>query len=677
LFYNKPRQLKKERTIMKTIKNVTVLGAGAMGAQIAALAAEAGFNVKVRDIEEKYLERGRQMITEIYDKRIKRGGFSEEKKKAVFGNMKFLVDIKEAVKDADIIIEAVPEIMDLKKSVLKESTSLAPEDCVFATNTSSLSIAEISTAAKRPELVVGTHYFNPPSRMSLLEIVNGDKTSKEAIKVAENVAVAMGRDVVHVKDIPGFIANRIFCNMCNEADWALAQGEGKSATEIDSAIKYKLGLPMGMLELQDTLGGGSVDTQFHVMEYFGTMMGKSYGAAPILTKLFKEKNWGKKTGKGYYDWTGGKTNELPMNAGAAFDPIRVLATAVNEAAKLIEMDATSREDIDTAVLLGLNYPRGILRMADSTGLDLIVNELNRLYEKYNHEDRYKASSALTKLVKQGKLGRKTGEGFYTYGIGEYEFIKIEINNKNKVARLILNRPNRANAFNADMMSELNKALTELEKNTAVQCIVITGAGANFCGGADVSAFATGKVEDAFNFSEAPHDVFTHIETLAKPVVAAINGAAMGGGLELAISCDIRIMNTKAMVRLPEITLGLLPGAGGTQRLGRLIGWARAREMILLADPVMSDKALAWGLVNFTADPDKFNGMVEEIAAKLAAGAPIAQKLAKGLLYYGAQADQRSALYLEAAISGDIALTQDLNEGLTSMNYRRSAKFTGK
>jgi enoyl-CoA hydratase/3-hydroxyacyl-CoA dehydrogenase len=413
------------------------------------------------------------------------------------------------------------------------------------------------------------------------------------------------------------------------------------------------------------------------MEYFGETMGKSYGPAPILTRLFKEKNWGKKTGKGYYDWSGGKTNELPMNAGASFDPIRVLATAVNEAAKLIEMDATTKEEIDTAVLLGLNYPRGILRMADSVGLDTVVNEINRLYEKYNHEDRYKASSVLTKLVKQGKLGRKTGEGFYSYGLGEFEAIKVEINKEKKVAKLILNRPSKANAFHADMMAELLKALGELEKNADVQCVVITGAGANFCGGADVSAFATGRVDDAFNFSEAPHEVFTKIETLAKPVIAAINGAAMGGGLELALACDIRIMHKTAQLRLPEITLGLFPGAGATQRLGRLIGWARAKEMILLADPVMADKALAWGLVNIVAEPAEFNKTVDSIAEKLASGPPVTQKMVKGLLYYGAQADQRTALYLEAAISGDIALTKDLNEGLTSMNYRRTPKFTGK
>jgi len=662
---------------MKTIRNVAVLGAGAMGAQIGALAAEAGYNVKIRDIEEKFLERGRQTINEMYDRRISRGRFTEEAKKDILSRIKFLVDLKETVKDADVVVEAITEIMDLKKSVLKEVTALCPADCVYATNTSSLSIAEMSTAAKHPELVVGAHYFNPPSRMTLLEVIETEKTSKDAIKTVEVMAKAMGRDVVHVKDVPGFIANRIFCNMSNEADWALANGEAKSPFEVDAAIKYKLGLPMGMLELQDTLGGGSIETQFHVMEYFGEMMGKSYGPAPILTRLFKEKHGGKKTGKGYYDWSGGQTNEIPMNAGVNFDPIRVLATAVNEAAKLIEMGATSREDIDTAVLLGLNYPRGILRMADSAGLDKIVNEIDRLYNKYNKEDRYKASSVLTKLVKQGKLGRKTGEGFYRYGPGEYEFVKLDINKETKIAKLILNRPNRANAFNADFITEINKALGELEKDDNVRCVVITGAGANFCGGADFAAFAAGEADAAINFSEAPHDVFTRIETYPKPVIAAINGPAMGGGLELALACDIRIMNKTAIVRLPELTLSVVPGAGATHRLGQLIGWARAKEMILLSDPVSADKALAWGLVSSVAEPKDFNKLVDETAAKLAGGPPLALKLVKGLLYYGAQADQRTALYLEAAVSGDIALTQDLNEGITAMNSRRPPKFTGK
>jgi enoyl-CoA hydratase/3-hydroxyacyl-CoA dehydrogenase len=581
------------------------------------------------------------------------------------------------VKDADIIIEAVPEIMDLKKSVLKEATELCTADCVFATNTSSLSITEIATAAKNPGNVVGTHYFNPPSRMTLLEIIKHPKTSKAAIDIAQKVAIAMGRAVVHVTDVPGFIANRIFCNMSNEADWALAQGEARDAFQVDSAIKYKLGLPMGMLELQDTLGGGSIDTQFHVMEYFGDTMGKSYGPAPILEKCFKAGNYGQKTGKGYYDWSKGKTNEIPMNAGADFDPIRVLATAVNEGVKLVEMKATTLEEVDTAVLLGLNYPRGLFRMADSVGLDKIVNEIERLYNKYKKEDRYKVCTTLTKLVKQGKLGRKTGQGFYSYGPGEYEFLKIDIDQDTKVATLTLNRPTKANAFVADMVAEFDKALTELEANDNVRCVVVTGAGANFSGGADFAAFASGEVDAAMNFSEAPHNFCTRIETYSKPVIAAINGPALGLGLELAVSCDIRIMNKATFVRLPELTLGLLPGAGGTQRIGRLIGWARAKEMVLLTDPVTADKALEWGLVNMVAEPKEYKKTVSDVAVKLAEGAPLAQKYAKGLLYYGAQADQRTALYLEAAISGEIGMTKDLNEGITAMNYRRKPKFTGK
>ncbi len=662
---------------MKKIKNVAVIGAGAMGAQIAALAAEAGYNVKIRDVEERFLERGRQTISEIYDKRISRGRLTEQAKKDYMSRLTFLVDLKETVKDADFIIEAVPEIMDLKKSVLKEITASCPPDTVFATNTSSLSIAEISTAAKRPELVVGTHYFNPPSRMTLLEIVKGEKTGQEAVEIAEQVAVTMKRDVVRVKDVPGFVANRIFYSMSNEADWALAQGEAKSAFEVDSAIKYKLGLPMGILELQDTLAGGSIDTEFHVLEYFAETMGRSYGPGPILTRLFKEKNYGKKTGKGYYDWSGGKTNEIPMNAGANFDPIRVLATAVNEAAKLIEINATTREEIDAAVLLGLNYPRGILRMADSIGLEKIVNELHRLYEKYHKEDRYKASSVLTKLVKQKKLGRKTGEGFYTYGPGEYEFVKLDINREKKVARLLLNRPYRDNALNADFLAEIKKALDELEKNTDVRCVVITGVGAHFSSGADFVAFASGKIDTSFNFNEATHEIFTKIETYSKPVIAAINGPATGAGLELALACDIRIMNKTATVRLPELTLAIVPGAGATQCLGRLIGWARAREMILLSDSVNADKALAWGLVNFVAEPKDFEKLVDDIAVRLAGGPRLTQKLVKGLLYCGARADWGTTLYPEAAKSDSVALTKDLNEGITAMNYRRPPRFTGK
>ena len=661
---------------MKEVKNITVLGAGAMGAQIAALAAEAGYFVVVRDIETKFLDRGRQLITDGWEKRVKRGELTAEKKNELVGRLSFIVDVKEAVKNADLVIEAVPEIMDLKKKVAKEVSEVAPDDMVFATNTSSLSIAEIAQASKHPERVVGTHYFNPPSFMPLLEIVHGKVTTEEAIKVAENVAKAMKRTVIHVKDVPGFVANRIFCVMSNESDWAIAHNEAKTALEVDSALKFKLGLPMGLLELEDTLGGGVIDVEYHVMEYFAETLDKSYHAAPLLESLYKSHDFGKKTGKGYYDWTNGQTNEIPMNAGINFDPICVLACGVNESAKLIEMVATTRDEIDVAVLLGLNFPRGILRMADSEGIDNIVNELNRLYSTYK-EERYKPSSVLTKLVAEGKLGRKTGEGFYSYGFGKFEFVKLTTNKETRVTRLVLNRAHRANSLNMDFVAEINKALDEIENDNNVRCVIISGAGSNFCGGADVSAFASGKMDNALKFSDKGQTLFTRMEVFPKPIIAAINGAAMGGGLELALACDIRIMSRKAQLRFPELTLGLTPGWGGTQRAIRLIGGTHTKEMVLLGDPVTPDKAMEWGLVNYVAEPDKFEAFVDEIAAKLANGAPLAQKMAKALLYYGAQGDQRTGAFIETEAAASLSLTKDLNEGITSLFSRRAPKFKGQ
>jgi enoyl-CoA hydratase / 3-hydroxyacyl-CoA dehydrogenase len=661
---------------MKEIKNFVVLGAGTMGAQLGSLAAEFGFNVIIRDLQDKFLDRGRQIINENFAKRISRGIFSEEQKKSVMSRISFITDLKEAMKDADFVLEATPEILELKQKVFAEASALSRPDTVFATNTSSISITEIAKGAKRPEMVVGTHYFNPPSRLTLLEIIKGEQTSPEALEIADRVGKAMGRDVVHVKDGPGFLVNRIWVIMANEADWAVSQGEAKSLFEVDSAVKYKLGLPMGLLEIDDILQGGSIDTRYHVLEQFSATLGKSYGPGPLTEKAFKAGNLGKRTGKGYYDWSPGKNNEIPMNAGKDFDTIRLLAVGVNECAKLIETHATTKEEIERGVLLGLNYPRGILRMADSLGVDKIVAELDRLYNTYK-EDRYKAATLLRNMAAQGKIGRKSGEGFFSYGWGQFEFVKLDINKETKVARLILNRPYRANALNLDFIVEINKALDEMEKEESVRCVVITGAGANFCGGADVSSFAAGRVDAVMVFTEAGQNLFTRLEIYPKPIIAAVNGAAMGGGFELILACDIRIMNKKAQLRLPELTLGLTPGLGGTQRLIRQIGAARAKEVVLLADPVTADKALSWGIVNFIADPDKFDATVDEIAKKLAGGAPLAQKLAKAAFYYGMQADQRTGLFIEATVSGDLMFTKDLNDGLTAMSNRRPPQFTGQ
>ena len=658
---------------MADVKNITVLGAGAMGATLGLLAAESGFNVKIRDTKDSFLDGGCGRIEGILDGRIRKGRLTEADKKNILSRIRFTLDAKEALNDADYVIEAVPEVMETKHQVFKEAYELAPKHAIFGTNTSSLMIGDIASAIPEPERVIGVHFFNPPSTMRLLEIVYGDRTSEGTAKITDDLARALGRETVYCrKDCPGFITSRLLVISANEAVWAYSRGEG-SMISIDAAMKYRVGFPMGLFEIFDVLGGGAIEIQYDVGQYLRSKLGNSYRVPPLVDKLYKAGHTGQKSRKGFYDWSEGTVNEIPFKAAREFDPIRIIAPLVNESAKLLEIGAATKEDLDKAMILGLNYPRGPLRMADSFGLDRVVNELDRLHKVYR-EARYKRSPWLNKLVKQGKLGRKTGEGFYSYGPGDYEFLTLQLNGETRVAKLTLNRANRANALNFDFFAEIGKALDVFEASKQANCLVVTGAGRNFCAGADVSMFGSGDLMEVSGEVYSLHDLLTRFETIEKPVVAAINGPCVGGGLEIAAACDFRIAKKDAVMGFPEANLGLFPGAGGTQRITRLIGLARAQELVLGGENISADKALEWGLVNAVAEPGAFDALVNETTQKLADRASVAQSIAKRVMYYGAQADQRTAIFLEGSSFAPVILSEEASEGITAFNYRRKPNF---
>jgi enoyl-CoA hydratase/3-hydroxyacyl-CoA dehydrogenase len=658
-----------------SVKTVVVLGAGAMGHGIAQVSAMAGFKVVLRDINEEFVQRGYQRIKDDLERRVKKGRMSEAQKNDLLSSITPIVDLKEAVKDADIVIEAVPEIMKLKHEVFSEAAKFCPKQTVFATNTSSLSITEIAKVIDNPGRVVGLHFFNPVPVMKLVEIIYGERTEEKSVQVIESFVKKIGKIAIYVrKDVPGFVVNRIFVPFSNEAAWVLHNGEVATPFEVDAAVKFRLGLPMGLLELLDTLGNGAIDVQYHVSNYFKETIGASWGPPTNLAELFNANLLGKKSGKGFYDWSDPtKKNEIPLSAGRTFDPLRVIVIAINEAANLLVDKVATRNDIDTGTLLGLGFPRGILRMADDFGIDTVVDELNRLYDKFK-EDRYKASPLLVELVKEGKTGRKSGRGFYSSQ--EFENIKFSVNEK-MVATLTLNRPQRANALNLSFLEEINGVLDVVERNVNIRCLVIVGAGKNFCAGADMTGFAAGISGEMIRFCDYGHEVFTRLETLSKPVIAAINGPAMGGGLELALACDMRIMSSNAYVQFPEVNLGLFPGWGGTQRLPRLIGMGKAKQAIFMAEKIDAQKALDYGLANFVAEPEGFDEFVRNTAEKLTKASPLGLKMAKKVMYYGAQADQRTGLFLEGTSAGDICTTDDISEGITAFMNRREAVYKGK
>ncbi|MEM2023088.1 MAG: enoyl-CoA hydratase-related protein, partial [Archaeoglobaceae archaeon] len=273
------------------------------------------------------------------------------------------------------------------------------------------------------------------------------------------------------------------------------------------------------------------------------------------------------------------------------------------------------------------------------------------------------------------LGRKTGEGFYKYGPGNYEFVKLE--KVGNIGVLRLNRPRRANALNMTFLKEIDNALTVLEEDDEVRVVVVIGEGKNFCAGADISMFASGRPELVTEFSQTGHKVFRRIEMYPKPVIAAIHGAAVGGGFELALACDLRVMSKKAFLGLPELNLGIIPGWGGTQRLAYYVGVSKLKEIVLLKKNIDAETAKNLGLVAEVFPEEDFMEKVIEFAKNLTELPPVAVKYLKKVITLGTMPNLETGCLVESEASGDIALTQDVAEGIQAFNYHRKPKFVGR
>jgi enoyl-CoA hydratase/3-hydroxyacyl-CoA dehydrogenase len=258
----------------------------------------------------------------------------------------------------------------------------------------------------------------------------------------------------------------------------------------------------------------------------------------------------------------------------------------------------------------------------------------------------------------------------------YETVKVE--REQNTLWIILNRPHRLNTFNDVLLEELADMLEIAEKDPSVKCVVITGDGDRaFSAGADITMFPKATPVKAEEFSRLGQNTFGKVEQMTKPVIAAINGYALGGGLELALACDFRIAAEHAELGSPEIGLGLIPGWGGTQRLVRTVGLARAKELVMLGTRLKADEAQKIGLVNKVVHYEKLKEEVNQVAQKLCDGPPVAMKYAKGALNFGSQVPLETGLRLEAALMGLAFSTEDLKEGVEAMMSKRKAEFKGK
>ncbi|MBF8150145.1 3-hydroxybutyryl-CoA dehydrogenase [Winogradskyella sp. F6397] len=384
--------------------NIGIIGSGTMGSGIAQVAATSGCKVKLYDTNQAALDKAKASLEKILNRLIEKGRINAEEKNRIQSNISYVDTLKD-LSDSNLTIEAIIENLDIKKKVFSELESYVSEDCIIASNTSSLSIASIAASLKKPERCVGIHFFNPAPLMKLVEVIPAIQTSKEVLEKSIQTISDWKKVVAVAKDTPGFIVNRVARPFYGEALRIYEEGIAGFAT-IDAAMKEIGGFRMGPFELMDFIGN---DVNYTVTETVFTAFYFDPRYKPAFTqKRFAEAGYlGRKSGRGYYNYDeNGKrviSNESEKSqntelAESIFN--RVLVMLINEAADALFLNIASAEDIDNAMTKGVNYPKGLLAWADEKGIDWCVNKMDELYNEY-HEDRYRCSPLLRKMNKEG------------------------------------------------------------------------------------------------------------------------------------------------------------------------------------------------------------------------------------------------------------------------------------
>jgi enoyl-CoA hydratase/3-hydroxyacyl-CoA dehydrogenase len=603
------------------INKIAVLGAGVMGNGIAQIAAQAGISVTMRARTQSSLDGAMAGINKNLGRLVERGRLKQEDVPAIVGRINMTLNLSDAVKDVDVIIEAVPEEMDAKRALWGEVSQQTKPGTILATNTSSLSITEIAKVVSDPGHFVGMHFFNPPTIMKLVEIIPGEKTQLETIAAVKELAKWLGKtSVVVSRDAPGFIVNRILITYLNEAAKLLEKSYSKE--QVDAAMQYKAGMPMGPFMLADLIG---LDITYNILKVFEDNFGSAYKVAEPIRVLFTQRKLGRKTGEGFYTY--GKP-EVKEEQARGFDPTVLLKPLVAEAEKLVAEGIADPVSIDLAMKLGANIPAGPFEL---------------------------------------KARLETGAGI--------EEKSVITETKNSVFRITLNRSSKLNSISTDMLNSIADAIEKAGSDNSIRCVVITGSGDRaFSAGADIVEFSKLTPAQALDYTKAGKKAMKKIKASKKPVIAAINGLALGGGCELASWCDFRVASDKAKLGQTEANLGVIPGWGGTMILAKLVGEQRAKLLIMTGEMVTAEEAKQIGLVDRVFSVGGFNAQVDEFVAKLVASSPTVIAAVKKLTNPSVKEEELEAESLEFS---KLFETKDFREGVSAFKDKRKPIFTGE
>jgi enoyl-CoA hydratase/3-hydroxyacyl-CoA dehydrogenase len=677
----------------RPIRRLAVIGAGNMGSGIAHKFAIEGFGVVLVDLDDERVLRGLRSIEKTLEDGIERRIFTEGEAREIRNRILGTTDVSAAA-EADVVIEAVFEDLAVKREVFRKLDEVTRPEAILATNTSSLSVTELARATREPGRVLGLHYFFPPVKNRLVEVVPADPTRAEVFRRAWALQERIGKTPIRSSDRAGFIVNRFFVPWLNEAVRIFEEGESDIAT-IEEAAKNAFGVGIGPFELMNLTG---IPIAFHAARTLAEAFGPLYAPARKLEEHARSGRLWPLEG-----------SPDPTRFEAVSDRLRGIVFYA--ASALVAEGVGTIEDTDIGARVGLRWPRGPFETMNRLGIERAASLAREIASRWGLD----LPPLLETRAREGR---------------PFSFERVRSELRDGIAVLTIHRPDALNALNEEVVSQLHDALRRAEADPSVRGIVLAGSGKAFVAGADVRFFVrhmeAGRLDRIVEFTKSGHALLDAIDRCPKPVVARLHGLALGGGVELALACDRIVATPSATLAFPETGLGIYPGLGGTQRLPRRVGVALARWLISTGETLSAEEALSIGLVDRVVEheslddavaeaveagpvsdrrpgpvPDSHRALAEffatyhpdairegradtggrqelERAAKQVRGkAPIALRLACRLVDRSAELPLEEGLQMELAHLLEVFSTRDAHEGLSSLVGGRKPAFEGR
>ncbi len=624
---------------------VTVLGAGNMGSGIAQACAQAGFQVRVRDVDAPTIQQGRERIEKMLAGAIERKKMTPARRDEVLARVTFTTDLSSALLDATLVIEAVFEELDVKRAVFSEVARLVGPETVVATNTSSLRVADLAEGFPHPGRFAGLHFFYPAAINKLVEVIRGPTTEEATVRELIRFCYLLRKVPIQTADTAGFCVNRYFVPYLNEATRLAEEGVASLAT-IEEVGREMFGATLGPFELMNVTG---IPIAFHAETSLNRAFGPAYAPTQRLEEQFR-------SGK---LWPWKETSVEPDRKAAV--RARLLGLTIGIATRLVEEGVATAEATDRGATVGLRRKWGPFAQLNAVGL----SDGLRLVEEYARS--WPGSFPVSQRLRDG----------VSRGERSWPLHLVRVEREGPVAWVLLDRPEVLNSLNSELLLQVEEAFMNLERERGLRAVILAGSSPTFAAGADIAEMEQKSVAEGIEFGFLGQRVAERIERFPAPVIALVEGVALGGGLELALAADFIVAAEGAQLGFPEVTVGIHSGMGGATRLTRLIGRARTKLLMYTGVPVSAEEAYRLGFVVRVLPAGTAREETQALAGLIASRAPLGVRWVKQVIDRGFDAPLATGLHLEGESAGHTFGTSDRTEGMRAFLERRKPKFEGK